>query len=215
MSKFADHLLVLRCIAGIGLLFFALMLAACSPAALPEKQPVVSTLRVVMDNNYPPYVFQDEQGQLQGILVDQWKLWEERSGVKVEITALPWGEALERMKAGEFDVIDTIFYTADRGQVFDFTEPYAQINVRIFFQKNISGIANAGDLKGFRVAVKTGDANADYLRQRGVTDLTYYGSYEEIVQLFRIPVWRRIPPGCEKGECAAPEPGGERFFPDY
>lgn len=182
MLKHPDHPPVVRSIWGIGLFFLLVLLAACSPAALPEKQPLISTLRVVMDNNYPPYVFQDEQGHLQGILVDQWKLWEERTGVKVEITAIPWGEALERMKAGEFDVIDTIFYTVDRGQIFDFTDPYAQINVRIFFQKNISGIVNAADLKGFRVAVKTGDANADYLLRRGVTDLTYYNSYGEIVQ---------------------------------
>ncbi len=135
-----------------------------------------------MDNNYPPYVFADEQGNVQGILVDQWKLWEERTGVKVDLTALPWGEALERMQAGEFDVIDTIFYTDERAQVFDFTDAYAQIDVPIFFQNNISGIADAGDLKGFRVAVKSGDANADYLIKHGITDLVYYNSYEEIVQ---------------------------------
>ena len=57
---------------------------------------------------------------MQGILVDQWKLWEERTGVKVVISALPWGEALQRMTAGEFDVIDTIFYTDERARSFRF-----------------------------------------------------------------------------------------------
>jgi PAS domain S-box-containing protein len=155
---------------------------SCAAPAVPAPLPPVSTLRVVMDNNYPPYVFRDERGQLRGILVDQWKLWEERTGVKVEITALPWGEALGRMKAGEFDVIDTIFRTAERDEIFSFTKTYAQINVRIFFQKNISGLATAEDLKGFRVAVKTGDADVDYLLEHGVKNLIYYDSYEEIVK---------------------------------
>lgn len=84
-----------------------------------------------MDNNYPPYVFQDGSGKLQGILIDQWKLWEKKTGVKVEITALDWGQALNRMKAGDFDVIDTIFYTDERADSFDFTKPYAQIDVSI------------------------------------------------------------------------------------
>ena len=157
-------------------------LVSCAPAPSSIIKLPLSTIRVVMDNNYPPYVFTDDQGQVQGILVDQWKLWEERTGVKVNLTALPWSEALQRMQAGEFDVIDTIFYTDERAQVFDFTPAYAPIAVPIFFQKNISGIADAGNLKGFRVAVKAGDANADYLVNQGLTDLVYYNSYEEIVQ---------------------------------
>jgi PAS domain S-box-containing protein len=163
--------------------FCVAILGACSTPLIPlSEPPAVSVLRVVMDDNYPPYVFRDDQGNLQGILIDQWKLWEERTGVKVEITALPWGEALDAMKASQYDVIDTIFYTQERAAIFDFTEPYAQIDVRIFFQNNISGIADAEDLRGFRVAVKSGDANAEYLLERGVTDLEYYNSYEEIIQ---------------------------------
>lgn len=182
MSKHLDYPPVLRFILRVGLLLLIMFLAACSPVAAPEKQPPVTTLHVVMDENYPPYVFRDGQGELKGITVDQWKLWEERSGVKVEITALPWGEALARMKAGEFDVIDTAFYTLERTQYLDYTDPYAQINIRIFFQKNISGIATAKDLKGFKVAVKTGDASADSLRNQGGIDLTYYDNYEQIIQ---------------------------------
>ena len=164
------------------LIMLALWLVACAPTFTPTAQPPVSTLRVVMDNHYPPYVFEDENGLLRGILIDQWRLWEVKTGVKVEITALPWLQALERMKTGDFDVIDTIFYTEDRAKIFAFTPPYAKINVRIFFQKNITGLAAAGDLKGFRVAVKAGDANVDYLLAQGVKNLAYYDSYEKIVQ---------------------------------
>ena len=180
-KRFKDVFLT-RCLHGLFMFFFAAVVFSCSPAATKIQASHIPVLRVVMDNNYPPYVFQDGQGNLQGILIDQWKLWEKRSGVKVEITALAWGQALERMKAGEFDVIDTIFYTDERANSFDFTGPYAKINVSIFFQKNITGIIAAANLKGFRVAVKKGDANADYLREKGVVDLVYYDSYEEIVK---------------------------------
>ena len=128
------------------------ILSSCSTA--PVTNLPMASIRVVMDNNYPPYAFTDDEGNMQGILVDQWKLWEERTGVKVEIIGLPWDEALGQMKSGEFDVIDTIFYTDERAKIFDFTEPYAKIDVLIFFPNNLSGIANAGNLKGFRVAVK-------------------------------------------------------------
>ncbi len=174
--------LLLRCTAWTVLILLIGSLASCTIAPSSTIDPPLSTIRVVMDNNYPPYVFEDDQGQIRGILVDQWKLWEERTGVKVDLSALPWGEALQRMKAGEFDVIDTIFYTDERATSFDFTPAYAHIDVLIFFQNNISGIADAGDLKGFRVAVKLGDANADYLVNQDITDLSYYNSYEEIIQ---------------------------------
>lgn len=162
------------------IIIFTCIFTACS--AVPVTNPAVTSIRVVMDNNYPPYAFLDDDGNMQGILVDQWKLWEEHTGVKVVITGLPWDAALERMKDGEFDVIDTIFYTEERAKIFDFTEAYAEINVRIYFPNNLSGLASAENLRGFRVAVKSGDANAEYLLNQGVTNLAYYESYEEIIQ---------------------------------
>lgn len=168
---------------GLFMLFiFTLASCAAPPSTTDNYTLPISSISVVMDNNYPPYTFIDSEGELQGILVDQWKLWEEHTGIKAELFGLPWGDALDRMKAGEFDVIDTIFYTEERAQIFDFTKPYADINVRIFFRNSISGIANAQNLKGFRVAVKRGDANVDYLVEQGITSLVYYNSYEEIVQ---------------------------------
>ncbi len=157
-------------------------LASCSNSNTNTETPSIPSIRVVMDNNYPPYAFLDTNGNMQGVAVDQWKLWGEKTGVKVDIIGMPWGEALEGMKRGEFDVIDTIFYTEERAKLFDFTKPYAEINVNIFFQNNISGIAEVGDLKGFRVAVKSGDANAEYLTKQGITSLVYYDSYEDIIK---------------------------------
>lgn len=162
-------------------------LASCSSAPsptslLPVTTPPVDVLHVGMDNNYPPYVFENSEGELEGILIDQWNLWSERTGVPVEIIALPWGETLTRMRAGRYDVIDTLFMTPERADIFDFTEPYADINVLIFYHNNISGIVTASDLQGFRVAVKTGDANAEYLQRLGIESLHFYPSYEAIVE---------------------------------
>ena len=79
-----------------------LLLVPCSASggsALPADRP----LRVVMDNTYPPYVFLDSRGVPQGILPDQWRLWQERTGVRVEITALDWHDALAAMRAGQYE----------------------------------------------------------------------------------------------------------------
>jgi PAS domain S-box-containing protein/putative nucleotidyltransferase with HDIG domain len=157
-------------------------LASCTSAPAARVPPSITSIRVVMDNNYPPYIFLDEQGNPQGILVDQWVLWEEYTGVKVEISAIPWEDALAGMAGGNVDVIDTIFYTKERAKIYDFTDAYASIDVPIFFHNNISGIVDANDLKGFRVAVKTGDADAEYLASLGNIDLVFYDSYEDIIR---------------------------------
>lgn len=144
-------------------------------------EPLSKSVKVVMDNNYPPFVFQDSKGDLQGILIDQWKLWERKAGIKVEISAMDWWQAISRMKNGEFDVIDTVFQTEERTGWLDFTQPYAKIEVPIFFDKEISGITNAASLKGFVVAAKTGDAAIDLLKRSGVETLVLYNSYEAVI----------------------------------
>ncbi|MBA3075413.1 MAG: transporter substrate-binding domain-containing protein, partial [Anaerolineae bacterium] len=77
------------------LLALLLLIAGFIFSGCSKLNPVIpisglSTLKVVIDNNYPPFSFLDEQGKLQGILIDRWKLWERKTGIKVEITGLDW-----------------------------------------------------------------------------------------------------------------------------
>jgi PAS domain S-box-containing protein len=139
-------------------------------------------LRVVMDNDYPPYSFQSDGGKLQGILIDQWRLWEKKTGIKAEIRAMDWAEALRRTRAGEFDVIDCIVATDDRREYFDFTPAYAQIEAAIFFRHEISAITDLDALRGFPVGVKTGDQHIDKLSGRGVTALVRFRNNGDIVR---------------------------------
>jgi len=153
------------------------LLHPASTLTAPRPQVV----KIVMDNDYPPYVFLDSEGKLQGILIDQWKLWEQKTGIRAELSAMDWGEALRRMKAGEFDVIDTIFKTEERSRWLDFTGPYDRLEGSAFFDKDISGIPDADSLKGFVVAAKTGDTAVDVLKKHGVDNLLLFNSYEAIV----------------------------------
>ena len=170
-----------RALSGAVFAVLLLLSCACYPR-LTFNARGIRSIRVVMDNNYPPFVFLDANGDLQGILIDQWGLWERKTGIEVQIDGLDWGEALKRMAAGEYDVIDTIFYNEERAKLYDFTEPYTDIEVPVYFRSNISGIKDVQDLKGFTVAVKSGDNAIHYLRQHGIDQLVEYRSYEAIIQ---------------------------------
>ena len=169
----------------IRLCLLLLLLFAPWPAsggsALPDDRP----LRVVMDNTYPPYVFLDGRGTPQGILPDLWRLWQERTGIPVEITALDWHDAQAAMRAGRHDVIDTTFRTEERDRWLEFGRPYARIEVAAFFDNEIGGITDIDSLRGFAVAVKEGDAVIGHLRSRGVDNLLLFKGYEAIVEAAR------------------------------
>jgi signal transduction histidine kinase len=156
-------------------------LALVSPVVAQTAVEKPRTIRVVMDNAYAPYAFQSDDGQAQGILVDQWRAWERLTGIKVEIYAIDWGDALRRMRAGEFDVIDCIVETPERRDYFDFTPPYARVEASIFFRSDISGIADLASLKGFPVGVKAGDQHIERLQENGVTAVILFQNNDQIV----------------------------------
>ena len=150
--------------------------------SIPLSAGNPKTITVVSDDNYPPYIFKDADGHLQGILVDQWKLWEEKTSVRVELKAMDWNEAQKTMKEGGADVIDTLFYTPERALIYDFTKPYATLSVPVFFNKNLQSITSIQELQGFFIGVKAGDACIDQLKKRGGSAFQEFSNYESIVR---------------------------------
>ncbi len=164
--------------------FIGALLIFCCPslAAPPSHASSIKKIKVVSDDNYPPYIFRNADGRLQGILVDEWRLWETETGINVTLVGMDWGKALQFMADGKADVIDTLFYTKKRAQLYDFSPPYADIEVPIFFSKNIGPITGVEELHGFVVGVKAGDACIDVLKEHGITTLKRYPDYESIVK---------------------------------
>ena len=178
-KKPAFYLLILLCILLMAAAGFALFRLLTAPK--PPNPDGIESISVVLDDNYPPYVFRNADGTVQGILVDQWAQWSKQTGVEVEIHAMDWADALDGMRAGKYDVIDTVFFNAERDTWLDFTKPYVTIDVPIYHHNEIGGITNAASLAGFTVAVKAGDACIPILRDAGVADIEEYPSYEAVI----------------------------------
>lgn len=53
---------------------YAMRSNECAPLEFP-----LQTITVAIDDNYPPYVFRDESGQLRGYLPDVWALWSQKT----------------------------------------------------------------------------------------------------------------------------------------
>lgn len=166
-------------IAGLTSVFGALVLLfALAPApclALPQ------TLRVTLDDNYPPYIFRNESGELEGYLPDLWSLWEKQTGTHVQLDATDWALAQRHLYAGEADLIDTIFQTPEREKTLEFSPPYEKIPVSVYVQNGIGGISRPESLIGFVVGAKEGDACIEKLHEAGVTHIQTQASYSLVI----------------------------------
>ncbi|MBU0750572.1 MAG: EAL domain-containing protein [Gammaproteobacteria bacterium] len=155
-------------------------MAGLSADAAAAPRPTAIT--VVLDDNYPPYIFRDAAGSLQGMLKDQWELWSARTGISVDLQGMDWALAQKSIQAGKADVIDTIFDTESRRKTYAFSAPYADIPVSLYFHRSIGGIVDADSLRGFTVGVKAGDACVEKLRTHNVDAFHDYPSYEALVK---------------------------------
>jgi len=163
----------------VRLLLFSFLLI--SPAAAGQEPAVPNTISVVTDDNFPPYVFRDNEGRLQGIIIDQWRVWEKRTGVTAEIHGMDLNDAVRRMKQGEFDVIDAMFKTPEHATYLDFGRQYTTIEGCIFFRSSIAGINNLASLRGFPVAARLGDTAVRLLQENEITPMLLYNNYESII----------------------------------
>ena len=156
-------------------------LAGSIPAGAQDTPVQPKSIRVVADDNYPPYLFRDSDGHAQGYLVDYWKLWEKKTGIHVDFVPMKWSAAQETIQSGQADVIDTIFETQPRRKLYDFTRPYVDLPVNIYTHRTISGVTGKATLKGFLVGVMSGDACVDILAEAGITHLKMFPSYTELI----------------------------------
>src|SRR5688572_33434830 len=113
----------------------ALVLAVVAPS--PEKALAAfappAQLVVVTDDNYPPYLFRTDEGQLQGILKDKWELWSEKTGIPVNVAGMAWANAQESVQKGTADVIDALAYTETRTRLYEYSPSYATMEALVFF----------------------------------------------------------------------------------
>jgi diguanylate cyclase (GGDEF)-like protein len=160
----------------------AALLLAFAATARAEPAADLRRLVVVTDDHYPPYLFRNESGELQGIVKDRWNLWSQRNGIPVEIRGTDWAGAQRSIRDGSADVIETLAYTRERAPLYGFSASRDTVEARLFFHRSLSGISDAQSVTSVPVAVKRGSACADWLRQHGVHGLQEFPDSEALVK---------------------------------
>ena len=161
------------------------------PALEAEPQPAleaeaaklrVAEIRVALDDNYPPYSFRNADGTHVGIVKDLWALWSQKTGVAVRMMPSDWNLARQAIDTGAADVIETIFRNDARDVLYDFSAPYARVDVPIWFSSDLGGIVGVESLRAFTVGVKDGDFCPEWLTDQGITAFQRYSGFERMVE---------------------------------
>lgn len=125
--------------------------------AASEKTYTIDT-----DVTFPPFVYANTENKYVGIDLDLLRAIAKEEGFKVKIRPVGFNAAVQSVSAGQADgMIAGMSITEERKQKFDFSDPYYSAGI-VMAVKDGSGIKDLSELKGKKVAVKTGTAGADY-----------------------------------------------------
>jgi cystine transport system substrate-binding protein len=155
----------------------ALALAGCGDKSksgagqtTAQRVEATKTLRIGLEGTYPPFNFQDKDGQLAGFEVDFAKALAAQMGVKPAFSPSPFSGLLGALESKRIDVvINQITITPERAAKYDFSKPYTVSGIQIIVLKGKTGIAAPADLAGKKVGVGLGTNYESWLRANAPT----------------------------------------------
>ncbi len=132
--------------------------------------------------NHFPFTFTDEEGRVNGILVDIWRLWSEKNGIPIEYQTSCSIEAYHKVLKGDADIIGGMIPFDDYNDLFDFSIPILNLDYFIFYRKDLKGVEKLSDLTPFRIGVVEGGHAEIFLRrQSAALDLAAFSSMKALI----------------------------------
>ncbi|MBQ0712156.1 MAG: transporter substrate-binding domain-containing protein [Porticoccus sp.] len=126
-----------------------------------ERSWVAEHPAVVVGNfaSWAPFDY-SENGEPQGYTVDLVRMLGSRTGLELEfITEFNWLELMEKFKAGQIDIMPSIYLTEERQAFMSFTQRYLISPLVIVTHSDNADISDLSDLSGKRVVSIAGYAN--------------------------------------------------------
>lgn len=112
---------------------------------------------IATDETFAPFEFQNSKGDLIGIDMDIVKAISKDQGFTYTMKPMGFNAAVQALEGGQVDgVIAGMSITDERKNKFDFSDPYFDSGVVMAIKKDNDTVKSYKDLKGKKVAVKTG-----------------------------------------------------------
>jgi PAS domain S-box-containing protein len=161
-------------------IFIAVMILLAAPFLHAAKQSF-ETVFIACPIGASPYSYQDRDGEIKGSVIDLWRLWSKKTGIKVKFMPGVWKETVDAVCNGTADIHAD--FDEPEHPCLEQVVPTADFSEFLFWSKNISGIKGIEDLRGIRIAVIKGTVEESYVRQHyPEADLIAYPSLPLIIE---------------------------------
>lgn len=132
-----------------------LLMSGCtSEEAAVRSDENVKPVIIVGSDNYPPYNYEDANGQPTGIDVDLAAEAFDRMGYRAVFSVIDWEAKKELVESGEIDCIWGSFSIDGREEQYRWSAPY-MLSRQVVAVRRDSDIYTLSDLAGKRVAVQS------------------------------------------------------------
>ena len=166
---------------------------------LPDTAPVI---KVATTGTTPPFSFQDDYGNMQGIDIDVIRAIGEEQGFKVEFYKETFQNMFDSVESGNRDMaLAGISYKDERATRYGLSKPYFFNPSAIMYANNDLKISSLEDLRGMRVGGMENGKSVDDIKEVGTygelsTRATAFLLYEDLMQgkvdaiLHDLPIWQ-------------------------
>ena len=170
------------------LLACALLCAVVTVSCAKKDAGKEKVFIIATDTTFAPFEFQNAQGQYVGVDIELLASIAANQGFKYELRPLGFSAAVAALESNQADgVIAGMSITEARKEKYDFSAPYYDSGVVMAIRAGDNVIKSYNDLRGKRVAAKTGTEGATFaegiMTQYGFTLVHFDESpfmYEEV-----------------------------------
>lgn len=125
----------------------------------------IGMVRICVDPDWYPFEFIDNKGNYVGIAADLLRLIGERAGVTFELVPTgSWTENIEKVKAGEADLLVFLNETPERSKWLSFTAPYFNDYNAFITHRSHDAIRSLSALDGEIVVLPEGTSIEEFVR---------------------------------------------------
>lgn len=136
-------------------LVLALVCSGCGSAKKTEETVSENLPKIIVgSDNYPPYNYENSNGEPTGIDVELAKEAFRRMGYEAVFEYINWEEKKELLESGEIDCIWGSFSIDGREDLYHWTDPY-MVSRQVVAVKVDSDIYTFADLEGKKIAVQS------------------------------------------------------------
>lgn len=139
-----------------------MLLLLCS--WLPANVASAEKISVVYSQDSIPFHFTGPEGEPQGIMIDLWNLWSEKTGIEIDFIPAPWTETLEMMRTGRVEAHAGLFYNRERAKFMAYGPILGRTDTHVFYDKRLPAPETDEDLLPYRIGLIKNDTVETYLR---------------------------------------------------